>query len=444
MADVVISYAPENEATARQLGEGLAQAGYEVWRPEGGVGAANADAITDQIVSAKAVVVIWSSAAAVSEWVRAEANIARGLKKLVQASADGNPPPIPFDAAQVASISTWLGDDAHPGWEAIRAGVAGLAGTPAPDAEARAPETLPAPDPIVPPVAPDTPPAPEPEAAAEPEPEPGAPPEEPTVAPVAAPDPEPAAPPTEPEPPLPPPVPDPESLSDPAPASLSDPAPAAPVAAAASPAAPAPRRGPSLALILIILFVLIVLAAAGYVFWQRSQPPASAPATAEANVVTPPEPAGPDLPQDVPLQPGAEAAPPANESFDRQAMLRGGGPAAVRSAPTAQGFTVGQIQPGERFQTYQQDGDWWRVRTASGVTGYVMASAIALQAAGAPAQQAQATTPGQPQSRPAAPRRAEPRVPRQRIRKENSEVMEQFCAGAGRNTPQCRRFRQSY
>ena len=388
MADVVISYAPENEATARQLGEVLAKAGYEVWRPEGGAGAANADAITDRIVSAKAVVVIWSSAAAASEWVRAEANIARGLKKLVQASADGNPPPIPFDAAQVASISTWLGDDAHPGWEAVRAGVAGLAGTPAPAAEAPAPETPPAPDPVEPTVVPVAPPEPDPE-------------------PVAPPPAEPAPPPPAPEPPAPPPTPEPESLSDPAPASLSDPAPAA-AAAAASPFTPASRRGPSLALILIILFVLIVLAAAGYVFWQRSQPPAAAPETAETNVVTPPEPAGPDIPQDVPLQPGADAPPPANESFDRQAVLRGGGPAAVRSAPTAQGFTVSQIQPGERFQTYQQNGDWWRVRTAAGVTGYVMASAIALQAADASAQQAQADDP-RPAAKPpgaAAQRRA--------------------------------------
>ncbi|HST36848.1 MAG TPA: TIR domain-containing protein [Allosphingosinicella sp.] len=434
MADVVISYAPENEATARQLGEVLARHGYDVWGPGGGAGAANAEAVTEHIVAAKAVVVIWSTAAGASEWVRADANVARGLKRLVQVSADGNPPPIPFDATQVASISTWLGEDAHPGWEAIKAAVAALAGTPAlaavqtpaePEpAEPEPAEPEPAePEPVEPTVVPVAPPGPEPEAVAPP-----------------APEPEPAPPPPE------PPAPEPEPLSDPAPASLSDPAPAA-AAAAASPSAPAPRRGPSLALILIILFVLIVLAAAAYVFWQRSQPPAAAPVAAETNTLVPAEPTGPDIPQDVSLQPGAETpvAPPANETFDRQAMLRGGGPAAVRSAPTAQGFTVGQIQPGEGFQTYQQDGEWWRVRTAGGVTGYVMASAIQLQAANAPAQQqAQAATPGEPQARPTPPRRAEPRVPRQRIRKENSEVMEQFCASAGRGTPQCRRFRQSY
>ena len=82
MADVVISSASENEATARQLGEALARRGYEVWRPEGGSGAGNSDSVTERIVSAKAVVVIWSSAAAASETdglVRAITRSARAI-----------------------------------------------------------------------------------------------------------------------------------------------------------------------------------------------------------------------------------------------------------------------------------------------------------------------------------------------------------------------------
>lgn len=391
MADVVISYTVENEATARQLAEAIGRLGYSLWRPDGGSTAATAEAVTDRIAEAKAVIVIWSSAAASSDWVRAEANIARGMKKLVQASADGNPPPVPFDAAQVSSISTWLGDDVHPGWEAVKAALANLAGPPP------------------------APPAPEPEYERQPEAEPlGA-------VSLVKPEPEPA----------------PEIRSGPD--SLSDPDPSPAAAAPASPprsAAP-PKKGPSGALIVIVLIVLVALLAAGAWFWRRSQP---APVVAETNVVAPAS-----VPENAPpAQPALEipSAMP-NETFDRQGMLRSSGPAVIRSAPSAAGFTLGRIEPGETFSTYSQEGDWWRVRTAAGITGYVLASAIGLSdaAAPAPARTAQTAEPGPPNR---AERRPEPRQPRgPRIRKENSEVMAAFCDGAGRGTAQCRRFQRS-
>jgi hypothetical protein len=375
MADVVISYAVENEATARQLAEAIGRLGYNVWRPDDGSNAATADTVTDQIAEAGAVVVIWSSAAASSDWVRAEANIARGMRKLVQASADGNPPPIPFDAAQVSSISTWLGDDLHPGWEAVKTALATVAG---------------------PPPAPPAPPS---------EPAP------PTVVPV------------------PPPAPEPDSLSDP------EPNPAAAAPASPPPPVAAPTRGPSGVLIVIVLLVFVALLAAGAWFWRRSQ---TGPVVAEANFVAP-APAPEDAP---PAQPALEIPPATpSETFDRQAVLRTSGPAVIRSAPSAAGFTLGRIEPGESFATYRQDGDWWRVRTAAGVTGYVMASAIGMREpdAQAPARPAQAIEPDQSSRTERQPR--QPRGPR--IRKENSEVMAAFCDGAGRGTAQCRRFQRS-
>jgi len=382
MADVVISYAVENEATARQLADAVERLGYGVWRPEGGSNAATADSVTDHIAEAKAVVVIWSSAASASDWVRAEANIARGMKKLIQASADGNPPPVPFDAAQVSSISTWLGDDAHPGWNAVKGALAGLAGAP------------PAP----------APPPPEP------------------AEPVAALPPE-----TAPE--------TPETLSDPEPSSAAAAAPASPAPPPLSVATP--KRGPNGALIVIVLVVFVALLAAGAWFWQRSQP---APVTAEANVAAP----APVSQTPPAAQPAMEIPiAPSGENFDRQAVLRTAGPAVIRSAPSAAGFTIGRIEPGETFSTYSQEGDWWRVRTASGVIGYVMASAVGMRDSNAPAQAqtAQTTTPGQTSR---TERRTEPRQPRgPRIRKENSEVMAAFCDGAGRGTSQCRRFQRS-
>lgn len=376
MSDVVISYAQANAASARQLAEAVQREGYDVWRSDSGSDAANSDSVTERIVAAKAVIVIWSDAAAASEWIRAEASVARGMKKLIQASADGNPPPIPFDAAQVSSISTWLGDESHPGWQAIKAGLAGLAGVPAA--------------------------APEPE-----------------EAPVAAMPPEPAAP-----------LPEAESLSDPEP-------PAAPQLEPLS--APAPAKGPSGALIAIIAVVIVALLAAGAWFYARSQPVATA--TAENAAAPEPEaetPAPAPAPEGVPAP---EAPMPANEDFDREAVLRGTAVATLRSSPSTIGLSVARLEPGERFSTYQQSSDWWRVRTVSGAVGYLGASSISLIEPGAASSR---TLPGPTGQEGRPDRRAEQRQPRgPRIRKENSEVMAAYCEGAGRGTPQCRRFERS-
>jgi hypothetical protein len=156
VADVVISYARENEASAHQLGDAIARQGYSVWRDDSAAqDAASADAAAEQIGIAKAVIVIWSEASAGSEWVKAEANVARGLKKLIQVSADGRPPPIPFDRAQMTSILTWRGDDEHPGWRNVQASLATLCGPPpAPEATIPVAAAPPAPAPEPAPVAP--------------------------------------------------------------------------------------------------------------------------------------------------------------------------------------------------------------------------------------------------------------------------------------------------
>lgn len=369
MADVVICHAPENEATLRQLADAVAHAGYDVWH--GGADAPDAtgtDAVTDQVAAAKAVIVIWSEAAASSEWVKAEANVARGLKKLVQVSADGRPPPIPFDRADMVSVLTWRGEQDHPAWRGIAASLLTLCGPP-PERTVLA-----------------KPPA--------------------AAIPAAVPAPAPAP-----------------------------PAPAPPPAADDSTPAPGPNKG---LIVLIVLLVLAALAAAWY--WLREPPPAGPAPSLELNMAAAPEAAPPSAPP--------PAAPePAAETFDRRATIQGVDHADVLSAPSAMGFNIARVEPGEVFATYEQEGDWWRVRTASGRTGYMNMALIRLRddsAAPAPAEAdpGQPTRPARIESRPE--RRAEPRRPRaSRIRKENSEVMEAFCSDAGAGTPQCRDFRRS-
>lgn len=388
MADVVISYSRENEATVRQLADAVAGEGYQVWRDDSAVmDASSADTIAEQIGRAKAVIVVWSEAAGASDWVKAEANVARGMKKLVQASADDRPPPIPFDPGQVASISSWLGQPDHPGWQRIKADLAALCGAPDPDKTVLAFSPVAAAPPVPPSAAPVAPPAP-------------------VAAPAAAP-PAPATPP---------------------------PAPATPATALAPAGSVPPARKSKGALIAVILVLLLAAGAAGAwfmtdIFKTRSADSALTSQLPGADNQAAPAPVAPPPVQTVNVPPpvAVPEVEPVEEQFTQESVMRTGA-AFLRSAPDGGGLNVARISAGEVFTTYQQDGEWWRVRTASGATGYLRASDIRPRAAAV----AEARATEERRRRPTGPR----------INRANSEVMQAFCENAGRGTPQCRRFRQ--
>ena len=122
MAAVVICYARDGEAIAGRLAGALAAEGFRIWTEE----EAGAP-ITDRVDEVQAAVVVWSAAARLSDWTRAEANYARGQKKLVQVSIDRDPPPLPFDAKAVTSLADWSGEIEHSGWQKVKAEVRALA-----------------------------------------------------------------------------------------------------------------------------------------------------------------------------------------------------------------------------------------------------------------------------------------------------------------------------
>lgn len=353
MAEVVLCASRDNDATIRQLAAAVGALGYSLWQDESPApDPASFDAVSAEIGAAKAVIVIWSEAAAASDWVRAEANVAAGQKKLVQVSADGRLPPIPFDPAQMISILTWRGEDDHPGWRGVKAALATLCGPP---------------------------PAPA------------------AAIPVAA-------------PPPPPPPPPPPAAPDPAPV------------------------GSSKAPLILLLLGLIVIAAAAAYYWFYWRTPAPAPVAIENTMAAPPA-APPQFPAGFTPPAGAEpdTAPAPADRFDREALVQDpAGYAIVRSAPTDLGLTVARVNAGETVSTFAQSGQYWRVRTASGQTGYVDSASLRLR-------DAAAVVPGQVTP---PPRPAPPRPPRSRIVKENSEVMSAFCDDAGRGTPQCRDYRR--
>ncbi len=128
MPGVFVSYCRPSAQVAEQVATALAAIGYDVWRDDQlPAHRAYGDVIEEKLRSAGAVIVLWSSDACRSQWVRAEADVARQAGTLVQASLDGTMPPLPFNQIQCADLSQWHGDTAEPGWRKIEQSVAALA-----------------------------------------------------------------------------------------------------------------------------------------------------------------------------------------------------------------------------------------------------------------------------------------------------------------------------
>ena len=129
MADVFISYSKTDGDAVRRLADAVRQLGYEIWWDEElPPHLSYSDVIAEKIEAAKAAIVVWSESSAASQWVRAEADLARNQAKLIQASIDGRLPPMPFNQIQCAEIGDWAGEDDHLGWVKIRASLTALCG----------------------------------------------------------------------------------------------------------------------------------------------------------------------------------------------------------------------------------------------------------------------------------------------------------------------------
>ena len=137
MSDVFISYARADEPQAQRICETLRDAGFQVWRDdELPAHRAYTEVIEERLKSAKAVVVLWSNGASRSQWVRAEAEVARTAGTLVQALLDDTTPPIPFSQIQCADLRSWDGSGNDSGWRKLVGSVCALVGDPQPQASA--------------------------------------------------------------------------------------------------------------------------------------------------------------------------------------------------------------------------------------------------------------------------------------------------------------------
>src|SRR4051812_2280383 len=105
MSEVFVSYARPDEAHAKRVAEALRAEGHDVWRDDQlPAHRAYAEVIEERLNTAGAIVVLWSTHSAKSQWVRAEAEIGRSAGTLVQATVDGAIPPLPFNQIQCADL----------------------------------------------------------------------------------------------------------------------------------------------------------------------------------------------------------------------------------------------------------------------------------------------------------------------------------------------------
>lgn len=116
-AEIFLSYARIDQATARIFADCFAQEGFSVWWDASLHSGQTFDEVIEQnLRDAKAVVVLWSPRSVASRWVRAEATLADRRNKLAPAIIEPCDRPIIFELTHAADLTQWAGDTSDPRW----------------------------------------------------------------------------------------------------------------------------------------------------------------------------------------------------------------------------------------------------------------------------------------------------------------------------------------
>jgi len=123
MSDIFISFHREERSQAAELARYLSKRGYSVWwdREKVAYGESWAVKIEEQLLTAKAVLVLLSQRAIESSWVREEASYARELGTLIPINLEAVRAPLGFQGIQAIDLSTWRGESDHPGLRRLEA-----------------------------------------------------------------------------------------------------------------------------------------------------------------------------------------------------------------------------------------------------------------------------------------------------------------------------------
>ena len=110
MSRIFLSYARDDIDAARQLAEGLSQAGHNVWWDRHLHGGSRfAKEIERALRDAEAVVVLWTEASLESAWVQDEAAEARDSERLVPVAIGSTKPPLGFRQFHTIGLGSWNG-----------------------------------------------------------------------------------------------------------------------------------------------------------------------------------------------------------------------------------------------------------------------------------------------------------------------------------------------
>lgn len=114
MADIFLSYAHEDEPSAKRIVEALEREGLDAWWDhEIPPGRSWDDVIGARIDASRVAVVIWSSKSVGSNFVKEEAQLALDAGKLLPVKVDECDPPVGFRRMQAANLADWHGEETN-------------------------------------------------------------------------------------------------------------------------------------------------------------------------------------------------------------------------------------------------------------------------------------------------------------------------------------------
>ena len=143
MSRIFLSYARDDIDAARQLAEGISQAGHDVWWDNNLHGGSRFDTEIDRALkNAEAVVVLWSEASVDSAWVKDEAGEGRDSGRLVPVSIGSAKPPLGFRQFQTIDLGAWDGHGQPHALDDLLEGIGRTCGSDARQEKSNASETV--------------------------------------------------------------------------------------------------------------------------------------------------------------------------------------------------------------------------------------------------------------------------------------------------------------